>query len=246
MKKLNFILTGLFLILITVSNSTGQTDPNTLTKQEIRKGWKLLWDGKTTSGWRGTRIKTFPESGWIIKDGTLSTASPDKNVKRGGDIITIRKFRNFELVVDFMYDKGANSGIKYFVDAEANNDNLSSIGCEYQIIDDKNHPDAKAGLDGNHSLAALYDLIPPVDKADNGPDKWNTARIIINGNHVEHWLNGRKTVEYERGTEAWRKLVAGSKYKPYKGFGESPDGHILLQDHGDRVLFRNIKIREFD
>jgi hypothetical protein len=249
MKNINYIPLVITLLLIIPIRSAGQSDSrkiNTLTKQEINEGWKLLWDGKTTEGWRGANSTLFPETGWTIKDGILSTASPGDQVKRGGDIITKKKFGNFELVVDFMYEKGANSGIKYFVDAESDNGKLSSIGCEYQIIDDKNHPDAKAGLDGNHTLAALYDLIAPRNKVDKGLENWNRARILVNGNHVEHWLNGQKTVEYERATTDWRRLVSGSKYKPYKGFGESKDGHILLQDHGDKVSFRNIKIREFD
>src|SRR5450759_73612 len=152
-------------------------------------------------------------------------------IKSGGDIITINKYKNFELIVDFLYTPGANSGIKYFIDAETNNGTLAQIGCEYQILDDKLHPDAKAGINGNRTLAGLYDLIPPKNKRDNGPDKWNRAIIIVKGNHIEHWLNGQMTVSYERGDAAWKALVATSKFKSSPNFGEATEGHILLQDH---------------
>lgn len=165
-------------------------------------------------------------------------------IKSGGDIITINKYKNFELIVDFLYTPGANSGIKYFIDAETNNGTLAQIGCEYQILDDKLHPDAKSGINGNRTLAGLYDLIPPKNKRDNGPDKWNRAIIIVKGNHIEHWLNGQMPVSYERGDAAWKALVATSKFKSSPNFGEATEGHILLQDHGNKVSFKNVKIRE--
>lgn len=218
---------------------------NELTSREAEEGWKLLWDGKTPEGWRGAKMTTFPEGGWSIKDGVLSTFESGGRESAGaGDIVTIQKYKNFELMVDFNYTPGANSGIKYFVNTDLNKGEGSSIGCEYQILDDKLHPDAKAGISGTHTLAALYDLIPPLPKRDNGPDQWNRATIIVKGNHVEHWLNGQKTVEYERGNDAWRALVAKSKYKVWSNFGEAEEGHILLQEHGNLVHFKNIKIRE--
>ena len=218
---------------------------NELTSREAEEGWKLLWDGKTTEGWRGAKMTTFPEGGWSIKDGVLSTFESGGGESAGaGDIVTIEKFRNFELIVDFNYTPGANSGIKYFVNTDLNKGEGSSIGCEYQILDDNLHPDAKAGVSGTHTMAALYDLIPPLPKRDNGPDQWNRATIIVKGNNVEHWLNGQKTVEYERGNDAWRSLVAKSKYKVWPNFGEAEEGHILLQEHGNLVHFKNIKIRE--
>ena len=219
---------------------------NALSDREKNEGWKLIWDGKTTTGWRGAKLTVFPDSGWVIKDGILSTLETGGGESAAaGDIVTEKKYRNFELVVDFNYSKGANSGIKYFVNTDLNKDTGSSIGCEYQILDDRNHPDAKEGVNGNRTLAGLYDLIAPITKRDNGAGQWNRATIIVNGSHVEHWLNGQKTVEYERGTDAWRALVAKSKYKIWPNFGESADGNILLQEHGNAVSFRNIKIREF-
>jgi hypothetical protein len=217
---------------------------NTLTAREAKEGWKLLWDGKSFDGWRTGRSTSPPVSGWEISNGALTVLSQKEQPIRGGDIFTVDKYENFELIVDFMYTKGANSGIKYFTGEEGNDGSLSSIGCEYQVLDDKVHPDAKAGINGNRTLAGLYDLIPPGKKMDNGADQWNRATIIVKGPHVEHWLNGMKTLEYERGTEDWRKLVTTSKFNGMKGFGEATEAHIQLQDHSDHVSYRNIKIRE--
>jgi hypothetical protein len=246
MKKLNLIFTLTLLFLFTAGSAIPKGTPkdNTLTKKEKKAGWKLLFDGKTSAGWMNAKSKTFPTGGWEIKDGTLTINPETKKQGGGGDIVTVDKYRNFELIVDFRYTKGANSGIKYFIDTESNNGSLASIGCEYQVLDDVNHPDAKAGINGNRTLAGLYDLIPPKNKRDNGADNWNRAIIIVNGNKVQHWLNGQLTVEYERGNDAWKELVATSKFKGSPGFGEVKEGRILLQDHGNLVSFKNIKIRE--
>jgi hypothetical protein len=217
---------------------------NELTDREKQEGWRLLFDGKTSAGWMNARTKTFPANGWEIKEGMLTVNPETKKQGGGGDIVTVDKFKNFELIADFRYTKGANSGIKYFVDTESNNGSLASIGCEYQVLDDRNHPDAKAGINGNRTLAGLYDLIPPKNKRDNGINSWNRATIIVNGSKVQHWLNGQMTVEYERGNNAWKQLVATSKFKDSPGFGEVAEGRILLQDHGSLVSFKNIKIRE--
>jgi hypothetical protein len=223
---------------------TGTLPDNTLSRKEQRKGWKLLFDGKTSNGWMNAKTRKFPENGWEIKDGLLSVNPVTKIEGGGGDIVTLNTYRNFDLIVDFRYTPGANSGIKYFVDIESGNGSFSGIGCEFQVLDDKLHPDAKLGKDGNRTLAGLYDLIPPKKKIDNGPNNWNKAEIIVKGNKVKHWLNGQLTVEYERGNDAWRALVATSKFKDLPGFGEVLDGRILLQDHGNLVNFKNIKIKE--
>jgi hypothetical protein len=228
---------------------------NELTPEEVAEGWKLLWDGKTTIGWRGAKLTKFPEGGWKINDGCLEVLDAGGGEStNGGDIVTVNKYKNFILDVDFQLTQGANSGIKYFVDTELNKGEGSSIGCEFQILDDKNHPDAKMGVNGNRTLASLYDLIRangkefnpylPNEKYVNGFDQWNRARIVVNGNKVQHFLNGIKVVEYERGTQQWRALVAYSKYQKWPGFGESEAGNILLQDHGFNVRFKNIKIKE--
>jgi hypothetical protein len=251
MKKFVLSITIVIILMLSGTVSTGQDKKsgnnlrdNILTDKETKEGWKLLFDGKSGNHWMNFRSKTFPEKGWSIKDGVLTVNSGTGTQNTGGDIVSVDKYKNFELSVDFMYTPGANSGIKYFVDTESNNGEFASIGCEYQILDDKLHPDAKAGINGNRTLAGLYDLIPPKNKIDNGPDKWNHATIIVKGNHVQHWLNGQMTVEYDRGIPSWKELVAKSKYKTFPGFGEVTEGRLLLQDHGNIVSFKNIKIRE--
>jgi hypothetical protein len=219
------------------------TIPNQLSKDDVKDGWQLLFDGKTTNGWRGAHKETFPGKGWHVENGELVVeAAGGAESGNGGDIVTLEEYESFELLADFKITKGANSGIKYFV-TEAYGSDKSAIGLEYQILDDKNHPDAKLGVKGNRTVASLYDLIPA--KADKKfyPDNWNHARLVVNGNHVEHWLNGEKVVEYERNNQMFDALVAYSKYKDYEGFGNWEKGHILLQDHGDEVHFSNIKIR---
>ena len=218
---------------------------NTLTAAEQAAGWKLLWDGKTTDGWRGARLDRFPEKGWSIKNGELIVHKAGGGEStNGGDIVTTRTYRNFMLSVDFKITNGANSGIKYFVDPEMNKGAGSAIGCEFQILDDERHPDAKLGVKGNRKLGSLYDLIPAPEQKPFNIGVWNTALIIVRGRHVEHWLNGVRLLQYNRDDEEWNALVAYSKYKDWPNFGNAAEGYILLQDHGDEVHFKNIKIRE--
>lgn len=218
---------------------------NTISPAEKAMGWKLLWDGKTTEGWRGAKLRTFPAGGWAIENGVLKVLNSNgAESANGGDIVTIKKYKNFELSVDFKITDGANSGIKYFVDTELNKGEGSSIGCEFQILDDLKHPDAKLGVKGNRTLGSLYDLIPaPKDKFFRKSD-FNNAKIIVRGNKVEHYLNDKKVVEYERGTQMWRALVDYSKFAIWPNYGNAAEGNILLQDHGNEVWFKNIKIKE--
>lgn len=228
---------------------------NQLTEAEKKAGWELLWDGKTTKGWRGAKRDDFPNKGWTIKEGVLTVhASGGGESEHGGDIVTTKAFKNFELELDFKFTKGANSGIKYFVDTNLNKGKGSAIGCEFQILDDRNHPDAKKGVGSKRTIGSLYDLIKadsrihvkglkPLKYVNGG---WNRAHIVVNDTKVAHYLNGCKVVEYDRGTQMWKALVAYSKYKDWPNFGEAKEGLILLQDHGDEVHFRSIKIKELN
>lgn len=226
---------------------------NTLTEWEKRKGWRLLWDGETTAGWRGAQLDKFPSKGWKIDDGVLTVLpSGGGEASGGGDIITEEQFRNFELEVEFQLTEGANSGIKYFVDPELNMGPGSAIGPEFQLLDNDRHPDAAQGVDGNRTLSSLYDLItaenlsiPGRAVQFKGIGAWNHARIVVRDGLVEHWLNHEKVVEYDRHSQMFRALVAYSKYRVWDNFGQWPQGHLLLQDHGNRVHFKNIKVREF-
>lgn len=239
------LLSGLLLLAFV---ATGQ--PNTLTTKEKRDGWKLLFDGKTTAGWRGAYRDKFPAAGWMVEDGTLSIAKTDgRESRNAGDIVTDSEYSNFDLMFEFRLTEGANSGLKYFVVENPPKPAGSAFGLEYQVLDDAKHPDAKMGRDGNRTVGSLYDLKTAQNKQINSIGQWNLGRVLVKGTHVEHWLNGKKVLEYERGSEDFRKLVAMSKYTTpaYNAngrFGEAPKGHILLQDHGDKVSFRDIKIKE--
>ncbi|MFT6867599.1 MAG: hypothetical protein ACJA08_002442 [Cyclobacteriaceae bacterium] len=227
---------------------------NSLTSWEQRNGWRLLWDGNTSKGWRGAKRDDFPQSGWNISSGVLTIEAADGGESTGpGDIVTTDKFGDFELELEFKITEGANSGIKYFVDPTLNKNSGSAIGCEFQLLDDKNHPDAKMGVNGNRTVGSLYDLISPENlsvegrgKQFKGIDNWNKARIVSKNGKVEHWLNNEKVVEYERYSQMFRALVAYSKYSEWENFGQWPEGCILLQDHGNEVSYRSIKIREFN
>ncbi len=221
------------------------TCDNTLSPAEQAEGWHLLWDGHSTAGWRGAKLDTFPGKGWSIEKGVLKVLKGDGGEStNGGDIITSASYRNFILKVDFKITEGANSGIKYFVDPELNRQAGSAIGCEFQILDDLHHPDAKLGVAGNRTLGSLYDLIPAPNDKPFRRGEFNTAMIVVQGNHVEHWLNGTRLLEYDRNNDLWNALVAYSKFAKWPQFGNAPQGHILLQDHGDEVWFKNIKIKE--
>src|SRR5882724_1306939 len=230
---------------------------NTLTAQENAGGWRLLWDGKTTDGWRSPKSDEFPVNSWSMTDGVLTvdpgSTNGEAEAQSGGDIITRERFSNFELTADFKTTPGCNSGIKIFVQPSISPiDKVtgkpagvgSAIGLEYQILDDERHPDAKLGHDGDRKLGAFYDVMPPgSNKHVNPIGEWNHARIISRGQHVEHWLNGEKILEYDRSSAAFDQAVAMSKFKNIPGFGKWADGHILLQEHGSQVSFRNIKLR---
>ncbi len=216
---------------------TGQ--PNTLTEQEKSEGWKLLFDGRSVDQWRGDNREEFPDTGWVVRDGAITVLEKSA----GGNLVTREMFGDFDLRLEFKMHPRANSGIKYYV-LEDEYAEGAALGLEYQILDDETHPDAKLGKEGNRTLASLYDIFPSRETHPKPFGEWNQVRIYSKDNHVEHWLNGEKVLEYERGSEEYRKAISESKFTKFGTFGESEKGRILLQNHGHEVSFRNIKIRE--
>ena len=207
---------------------------NSLTDEEKSAGWKLLFDGSSTENWVSIGKDSFPKSGWSVQDGTLLLAKGPG----GGDIVTKDHFTDFEFRWEWRAAKGANGGVKYnLVDPK------KAVGCEYQLIDDLEHPDsAKAGP--VRQTASLYDVLPPsTDKPLKPAGEWNQSALIVKGNHVEHWLNGKQVLAYELGSEALKRKIARSKFKSTAGFGVKTPSPILLQDHNDELAFRNLKIR---
>ncbi|HAM73238.1 MAG TPA: DUF1080 domain-containing protein [Verrucomicrobiales bacterium] len=225
------LLAASFLLVASFAASAAD---NTLTPSDKAAGWKLLFDGSTTQGWRSFKSPGFPEKGWRVEQGVLFHA--DKG--GGGDIISEGRYQEFDLEWDWRVAPGANSGVKYFILTERG----AAIGHEYQMIDDALHADAKTGP--LHQTAAFYDVLPPVNPRVKPAGRWNHSRVLVRGNHVEHWLNGSMALQYELGSPEVMEGVARSKFKKVEGFGKSVAGHILLQDHGDEVWFKNIKIRD--
>jgi hypothetical protein len=205
--------------------------PNTLTAAEVEAGWRLLFDGRTMAGWRGYKKTSMP-SGWRVVGGTLS------RVGGGGDIVTTQQFRNFELVLEWNVSQGGNSGI--FYRASEDEDGIYWTAPEMQVLDDARHPDGKSRLT---AAGANYGLHPAPAGIVRPAGQWNQVRLIVNGRHVEHWLNGVRMLQYELWSPDWEMRVQGSKFAPHPRYGRNAQGYIGLQDHGDRVAYRNIKIR---
>ena len=223
-----------FLFLMTAFGQAKK--PNILTKKEKKQGWVLLFDGETSNGWTKSNGQPFPEKGWEIKDGILTVLEGQK----GGDIVTVDEYSDFDFSVDFRMSPTCNSGIKYFF---TNYPKGGNLGMEYQLLDDVGASDNKLA---NHLCGSLYDIFPPNEtiKKVNILGEWNTARIVCKGQHVEHWLNGIKILEFDRGSEAYLAAVAKSKYKTEPVFGMVEKGRILLQEHQHETSFRNIKLRK--
>ncbi len=229
-----FVLMVCCIVSSLVQGQSSKT--NRLTKKEKKQGWVLLFDGKTSAGWMKANGQLFPEKGWQISNGSLTVMENQK----GGDIVTEDEYADFELSVDFLLSKTANSGIKYFF---TNYSTGGKLGMEYQVMDDAGATDNKLA---NHLCGSLYDIFPPNEtiKKTNAIGQWNTAKIISKVKHVQHWLNGIKILEFERGGDAYIAAVGKSKYKTSPLFGTVEKGRILLQEHGHEVSFRNIKIRK--
>ncbi len=235
--KVQYLLRGFsfLVILLMMTQLINAQKSNSLTVKEKKHGWVLLFDGKTTNGWMTPGGKPVP-AGWEVKDGCISTVKGGK----GGDIVTVDEYKDFEFSVDFNIVPGCNSGIKYFYTKYTKGGNL---GMEYQILDDKLAEDNKKD---NHLCGSFYDVLPPniAEKKVNSPGQWNTILIVAKGKKVEHWLNGKKILEFTRGSKSFTDAVAKSKFsKTEPAFGMVDKGRILLQEHGGVVSFRNIKIK---
>ena len=225
------------------------TRPNRLSKAEAAMGWRLLFDGENTDAWRGAHREDFPETGWEVRDGDLTVLASEPGAERGGGIVTREAFSAFELQLEFRMTEGANSGIKYLVTEGYGSAPGTAVAFEYQILDDMRHPDAEAGRDGNRTLASLYDLLPAtkVGRFVKGPGHYNHARIVVRADGaVEHWLNHQLVLAFDRNSAELDEAIALSKFAGRDGFGKWSEGRILLQDHGDEVAFRSIKVRRLD
>lgn len=232
---------GLIVYLCLATSAVANPTDKTLTPNE--KGFVPLFKGSSFAGWRGFNREGMPSNGWKIADGVVSYEPVGPDCDKPGDIVTVEEFDNFELRLEWKLAPGGNSGVKYLVDEALATSGHSGLGFEMQILDDDKHPDAKKGIAGNRTAGALYDLIPPSKAMAKPPGEWNEAKLIVDGDHVEHWLNGERVVTFERGSQMLGALINTSKYKDVAGFGKAKRGRILLQDHGDRVWFRNMRVR---
>ncbi|HUU38029.1 MAG TPA: DUF1080 domain-containing protein [Candidatus Desulfaltia sp.] len=226
---------------------------NALSEEERAEGWRWLFDGRTLTGWRGIGQEGVPAGHWIVEEGAIKKV-PGGEVPRqadgqpiqGGNLMTVQTYGDFELRLEWKIGRGGNSGIKYNVSEEMSRGvppPQAAIGFEYQILDDNENPDALVGP--NRTAASLYDLIAPQNKTLRPVGEYNEARITFRQGHGEHWLNGSKVLKFDLGTPQMEEFVAASKYRDIPGFAEKRRGHIVLQDHGSAVWFRNIRIREY-
>jgi len=223
----------LLLFSLSPASLLAETPPNTLTDSEQAEGWKLLFDGESVEGWRSYGKDAFPSKGWVVEDGTLHK----QDGVRGGDIMTVDTYEDFEFSWEWRLEPGGNNGVKYFITPERG----ATVGHEYQMIDDSRVKDPTT------RTASFYLVLAArPDKPLRPMGEWNHSRILVKGAHVEHWLNGEKVLEYECGSDKVMNRVPETKFRKWDGFGEKITGHILLTDHKDACWYRNIKIRELD
>jgi hypothetical protein len=228
---------GMLVAGVAVAALGAANEPNTLTAAEKKDGWKLLFDGQTTNGWRGWKQQTAPE-GWKAVDGALT------RVSKAGDLITVDRFASFDFMFEWRIARNGNSGVFFHVAEAPDLPNTFTTGPEYQLLDNDGHPDAKNGPD--RFAGGNYALHPPVNAVTKPIGEWNQSRIVVDGPHVEHWLNGAKVVEYELWSADWKVRVEKSKFKAMPRYGLEKTGHIALQDHGNEVGFRSLKIKVLD
>jgi len=240
MKCIKILAATLLLFFVGTSFAQKKTD-NSLTKKEAKAGWTLIFDGTSSKNWRGYTKTSFPEKGWNIVDGTIHCMANGG----GGDIIFDKKLTNFEFSLSWKISEGGNSGI-FIYGKEVEGKPIYHSAPEFQLLDDARHPDAKAGKDGNHKSGSLYDMIPAVPQNAKPAGEWNEAKIVSKNGQVEFWQNGVKVVEFTMGNDSWKSLCAESKFKNWPDFVNNPvkDGYIGLQDHGNEIWFKNIKLKE--
>lgn len=233
-----------FASFLLLAHMTSAQPANQLTQAERKAGWQMLFDGKTTTGWRGAYQTTFPATGWNVVDGELRGELVN-GAESGdaGDIVTLKKYWDFELVFDWKLGPGGNSGVKYFIEERQPKPTQGSqAGYEYQLIDDANYIYNGKHLPQDLKTGSIYDVIP-AEKPNVEVGTWHTSKIVVHNNRIEHWLDGKQVLATDRTSEAFTAGVADSKFRDYSGFAQIPEGHILLQDHGHSVAFKNIKIR---
>ncbi len=240
MKLKIILLIGIACMAVQCKNSESREKAGPAEKQN----WIILFNGSSTEHWRDTKSDLFPEHGWVVEDNILTVLGETEEEPGGHDIITKKRYSNFELELEVRLSEGSNSGIKYIVSDSFPGHEGSFLGLEYQLLDNERHPDAQNGRNGNHKMGALYDMIPPPgDMNIHPPGEWNKVRISVDREHVEQWFNDVKIIAFDRKSDEFRELVALSKYNELERFGELDNGHILLQGHGNTVSFRNIRIR---
>jgi hypothetical protein len=245
MKKFSILFLSMTLVAMLFSCGQGGSKATGDSAAAPAEEWIILFDGSSTDEWRGYNKEAFPENGWVVEEGTLHVMGSGRGeAGGGGDIITKRKFSNFELELEWKVSEGGNSGVFYLAQ-EIEGEPIWKSAPEMQILDNERHLDAKLGVDGNRQSSSLYDLIPAVPQNAKPAGEWNQVKVIVYKGTVVHWMNGQNVLEYHLWTDDWKNKVLNSKFKDYEWFlNTAEEGHIGLQDHGDDVWFRNIRIKE--